>query len=134
MSDPNQLEVYKQRYETYRHLDKLRWQLLTVLGSIFSAAAIVLRATSGPTEWWFSLALGVSLLFIAWLIFRINTGIIQNQKVLRKAGQAIGDDAIPDVSNRWLAASHWLVMVSGLSGIAFVLWGINTLAQMRIFG
>ncbi len=28
MADQNDLEIYKQRYETYRHLDRLRWLML----------------------------------------------------------------------------------------------------------
>jgi hypothetical protein len=53
------LEIYKQRYEVWRHFDKLRWQLVQLLVAIFSASALVVRATEGAIEWWFTLALSV---------------------------------------------------------------------------
>jgi hypothetical protein len=44
------LEIYKQRYETYRHLDKLRWQILQIVVAVGSAAVLTLRATPGQVQ------------------------------------------------------------------------------------
>ena len=30
MATPEKLEIYKQRYDTYRHLDRLRWQIFQI--------------------------------------------------------------------------------------------------------
>ena len=30
MATTEALEIYKQRYDTYRHLDKLRWQMFQI--------------------------------------------------------------------------------------------------------
>ena len=49
MTDEN-LEIYRQRYETYRHFDKLRWQMLQILVAIASATALLLRYTTGTLE------------------------------------------------------------------------------------
>ena len=52
MATPEQLEVYKQRYETFRHLDRLRWQMLQI--SVAVAPLIIAfgaRTDAGPV-WW----------------------------------------------------------------------------------
>ncbi|MCY3996752.1 MAG: hypothetical protein OXF07_11460 [Rhodobacter sp.] len=48
------LEIYRQRYETFRHLDRLRLQMLQILVAVGTATTLVLKATSGPPEWWLS--------------------------------------------------------------------------------
>ena len=53
MADQNDLEIYKQRYETYRHLDRLRWLMF------LAAVGVVL----------FYLLLGGAMLgWIGWLV------------------------------------------------------------------
>jgi uncharacterized membrane protein YiaA len=71
----------------------------------------------GKPEWWFSGAIGIILMVIAWVSFSINTGIRANGSYLREVGKRIGDESIPDVSNKWKASSHWIaifVLVIGL--------------------
>ena len=36
MAEQENIEIYRQRYETFRHLDKLRWQMLQILVAIGS--------------------------------------------------------------------------------------------------
>ena len=114
MSEEN-VEIYRQRYETFRHLDKLRWQMLQLLVAIASATALILRSTSGDIEWWFYFFLGVALVIIAFVMFRIGGGIRKNAETLKKAAEIIGDHGMPDVSNKWKSIAHWIsVIVMGL--------------------
>ena len=124
MTDKN-LEIYRQRYETYRHFDKLRWQMLQILVAIASATALLLRYTTGTLEWWFFCLLGASLLIIGFVMIRIGDGIRANNKVLKKVAKAIGDNRIPTVSNPWKSVAHWisvLVMVLGTFLLGKSIW------------
>ena len=41
MATNEELEIYKQRYETFRYLDRLRWQMLqiaVIVGSLILAS------------------------------------------------------------------------------------------------
>ena len=124
MTDEN-LEIYRQRYETFRHFDKLRWQMLQILVAIASATALLLRYTAGTLEWWFFCLLGTSLLIIGFVMMRIGNGIRANNKVLKKAAEAIGDNGIPTVSNPWKSVAHWIsvsVMVLGTFLLGKSIW------------
>ena len=124
MTDEN-LEIYRQRYEAFRHFDKLRWQMLQILVAIASATALLLRYTAGTLEWWFFCLLGASLLVIGFVMIRIGNGIRANNKVLKKAAKAIGDNGIPTVSNSWKSVAHWisvLVMALGALLLATSIW------------
>ncbi|MGR3290042.1 MAG: hypothetical protein ACU0C9_02435 [Paracoccaceae bacterium] len=121
MTSENTAEVYRQRYETFRHLDKLRWQMLQILVAIGTATALVLRATPGAPEWWFYALIGGSLVMIGWIISKINQGLRKNQLALQAAAETVGDMNIPNVSNKWKATSHWLSIGTSALG-AFLLW------------
>ncbi|WP_428543304.1 hypothetical protein [Profundibacter sp.] len=123
------VEIYNQRYETFRHLDKLRWQMLQLLVAIATATALVLRSTSGEIEWWFYLLLGIALVTLAFVMLRIGSGIRNNAKALKVAAEAIGDNGMPDVSNEWKSIAHWIaVFVLGLGafliGTAILMAGV----------
>ena len=122
-------DIYNQRYETFRHLDKLRWQMMQLLIAVASATALVLRSTSGEIEWWFYLLLGTALVTLAFVMLRIGSGIRNNAKALKEAAEAIGDNGMPDVANEWKSVAHWiavLVMVLGafLIGTAISMAGV----------
>ena len=119
MTDEN-LEIYRQRYETYRHFDKLRWQMLQILVAIASATALLLRYTTGTLEWWFFCLLGTSLLIIGYVMIRIGNGIRANAKILKKAAEVIGDNGIPAILNPWKSVAHWIsVLVMALGALLF---------------
>lgn len=52
------IEVYRQRYETWRHLDKLSWQLVQFLIAIGSAAAITIRVIPNAIDGLFWIFMG----------------------------------------------------------------------------
>jgi len=119
------LEIYRQRYETFRHFDKLRWQMLQILVAIASATALLLRSTTGPIEWWFYCLLGVSLLIVGFVMIRIGSSIRTNASVLKEAAEALGDEGMPDVSNQLKSVAHWIavsVMILGVSLVGTSFW------------
>lgn len=124
MNDEN-IEIYRQRYETFRHFDKLRWQMLQILVAVASATALLLRSTTGSIEWWFYCLLGMALLIIGFVMIRIGSGIRANSSILKNAAAAIGDDGMPDVSNQWKSVAHWIaisVMILGASLFGTSIW------------
>ena len=118
-------EIYAQRYETFRHLDKLRWQMLQLLIAVASATALVLRSTAGPVEWWFFALLGFALVAIAFVMIRVGEAIRRNTTVLKSAAEAIGDDDIPDTSNKWKSIAHWLAVFVLILGAGLLVMAIQ---------
>ena len=119
--EDSHIEIYRQRYETFRYFDKLRWQMLQLLVAIGTATALVLRSTQGKVEWWFYLLLGSALTFNAIILFRVNSGLRANSIVLQKNAKEIGDDSIPDVSDKIKSASHWLAVLILILGLGLII-------------
>lgn len=115
----NQIEVYKQRYETYRHLDRLRWQMLQIA---VGAGSLILAFAGGDSEpaWWIFAAVGLLLIIFGSVMLRIGHGINMNGKVLSKAASAVGDVDIPSTSKRWKSVSFWVACVLIVLGSACV--------------
>ncbi|WP_337660568.1 hypothetical protein [Anderseniella sp. Alg231-50] len=111
LGSESDIEIYRQRYETFRHLDRLRWQMLQLLIALGTAVTFVLRTTSAPSQWWFFGLVGAILGTIGFVMFRINSGARQNGRVLSQIGKRIGDDSIPNVSGKWRTTSHWTAVL-----------------------
>ena len=99
--------IYEQRYETYRHLDNLRWFIFQIAISVVAG----ILALQGQDQMPSILPIGLLLFSSGLLIAKINNGIDENNIVLRDAGIKIGDTSIPDPSGRnkcqsvsWLTA------------------------------
>lgn len=118
--EDSEIEIYRQRYETFRHLDKLRWQMLQLLVAVASATALVLRSSKGPIEWWFYSLLGFSLVVISVVMMKIGTGIRTNSQVLKRVASNVGDTGIPDVSSSWRSVAHWLSVSVCIIGSALL--------------
>ena len=130
----NEIEIYRQRYETYRHLDKLRWQMLQITVAIGSIFALILRTTNGAPEWWFIGGLGLALLANGSAMLRINNGIKENGRVLQEFGKKIGDISIPNITPKWNASSHWLAILILLFGGACLIFAAMKFNQNIIGG
>jgi len=105
-----QLEIYKQRYETFRHLDKLRWQMLQIAVATGSLVLVFGKDGSKP-EWWVWVAIGMILLILGFAMMQIGNGIRKNGKVLHNAGNAIGDVNIPKQLSNWRSISFWIALI-----------------------
>ena len=112
------LAIYKQKYDTWRHLDSLRWQ---VPGVVFASSAVILgfaRQPDGLPSRWVMVLYGIFVLMSAWLMLRIGHNLAQNNKALRSAAFTIGDHSIPKPPRR-LSASNWgiifLLMLGAIS-------------------
>lgn len=124
MNQENTLEIYKQRYETYRHLDRLRWQMVQISVAVFTATALIIRVSNGNIEWWFTSALGAALIAISFSMSKISDGLRANQLVLKAAADTIGDHNIPDVSQKRRSVFNWISYSIGALGLIFLLTSI----------
>ncbi|MCY4259010.1 MAG: hypothetical protein OXC91_01940 [Rhodobacteraceae bacterium] len=122
MTGDRDMEIYRQRYETFRHLDRLRWQMLQLLIALISGTALVLKATTGPIGCGVFSLLGIALVLVAFVMHRISSGLRKNGRVLQQIGRALGDHEIPDISNPWHSIAHWLMLLVGLAGIGLAVW------------
>ena len=122
MTKENNIEIYRQRYETFRYFDKLRWQMIQILVAIFSATVLIIRLTGDDLQWWFYFAIGVSLVLLSWVMHNVNAGLKDNSIILSKAAQAIGDHGIPDVSKKSTSVSYWITKIVGIVGVFMIIW------------
>lgn len=124
MEQSKNVEIYQQRYETFRHLDKLRWQMLQIG---IAAGSIVLAFGKGndtQPEWWTWVAVGVVLFISGLAMMKIGAGIKRNAEVLSKAGAMIGDTDIPVPTSKFSGVAFWIAFVMMLTGITFVIYPI----------
>ena len=68
MATNEELEVYKQRYETYRHLDKLRWQMLQIAVAVGLLVLAFGKGDSIGPDWWTLAVVGVLLLIFGFVM------------------------------------------------------------------
>ena len=116
MATIDEIEVYKQRYETYRHLDRLRWQMLQI--AVGAGSLILAFARSGcEPDWWIFAVVGLLLMIFGLAMLRIGQGINMNGQVLSKAATLLGDVDIPATSNRWKSVSFWIACILIIFGI-----------------
>ena len=122
MSDAK-IEIYRQRYEVWRHLDKLRVQMIQILIAVGSGAAVTVRLSpefAGSSFW---ILIGGSVFAIAVVMGRVSDGIRANNKVLKEAGSAVGDIGIPDNSDLNKSFMHWLTLAIGAAGLGLIVKG-----------
>ena len=126
MATPAEMEIYRQRYETYRHLDRLRWQMLPIAGGAGAAILAFARYRSEP-EWWVFLGVGLLLTISGVAMLRIGQGINKNGEVLRKVAAVIGDDDIPSVGKWYKSVAFWISWTMVVLGAGCLLTAFFTL-------
>ncbi len=125
MTKKENVEIYNQRYETFRHLDRLRWQMLQIgiaAGSILIAFS---DDSGGKIVWWALLTVGIVLLSSSVAMMRIGSGIKANAEVLRAAGLAIGDEGIKVAKSQWRGVAFWVALFMMIAGGICVITAIS---------
>lgn len=110
MVTPEKLEIYKQRYDTYRHLDRLRWQIFQIAVGAGTLTLAFARGAGKP-DWWVFTIVGLMLCLFGIVMWRIGRGIKKNGEVLSKIGSELGDNFIPVVTNWWKSVSQWIAVI-----------------------
>ena len=115
------LELYKQRYDTFRHLDRLRWQMFQI-AALTAAFVLGFKGTPADLSWYSWAGIGLVFCLLGESSRKIREGIITNSEVLRKLGNEVGDTDIPEGTKRGIA--YKIIIALFLAGIACIVAGI----------
>ncbi len=100
------LEIYRQKYEVFRHFDNLRRHLPTFT---LGAGTLLLAFATGKDQapsWWSYVVFGLLALFSSFAVSRVRDGITKNHAALVKVAKLIGDTDIPERARH--GATWWL--------------------------
>lgn len=127
MADEKVLEIYRQRYATFRHLDRLRWQLplLPTLGGSSIAWASATNGSVSPV-WW--VILGWMFFIIGAVMEKMRKGLDKNNEVLRVVADQIGDKCIPPESKPWRSTAGLIARSLIILGVIYSIIAIYLFA------
>lgn len=111
MENNKTLEIYKERYATFRHLDRVRWQLLQISVGAVSLALVFTANDNVSPAWWAFLGLGLMFIIFGMAMEKIRKGLNKNNEVLRNVATQIGDEGIPPVSKPWQSIACWIAWI-----------------------
>lgn len=124
MATNEEIEIYRQRYETYRHLDKLRWQMLQISVAVAPLVLAFSVRNDQPPPVWSWIAIGIFLLITGWVMERMRTGLNNNSAVLRKYSEILGDADQPTLNEWKTSSAFWTAFGLRLIGIGSIIYGI----------
>ena len=134
-TDEKWVEIYKERYATFRHFDNLRWKSPTiVLGGGTALLGLAKTETQVYPPCWSLVVFSILCFLSAFLIFQIRKRIRINGVELARAGIKIGDTTIPNDTS-WKGASLWFMLflvVLGVASLLFVIFLFNGLIQNTV--
>lgn len=115
------IERYRQRYETWRHLDKIRYQTVQLAIGIAGAIALVIRATGAGFPSWLWIVLAVIFGLLWQTLSKVNLAIRKNGDALNRFGKDVGDELLPDVSKKDRSVFFYIETSFGVLAIFFLL-------------
>jgi hypothetical protein len=121
------LEIYRQKYEIFRHFDRLRWQLPTIALPAGGAVLGLASDEVGWPVWWALLLFGFMSGLVGFAIFRIRIGIHRNHDCLLKIAPQIGDYSVLKLK-KCCGATWWFALFMVTLGVTSTVLGI-----LRIF-
>lgn len=124
MASNEEIEIYRQRYETYRHLDKLRWQMLQISVAVAPLVLAFSVRNNQPPPIWSWVAIGIFLLITGWVMERIRTGVNKNATVLKKYSEILGDADQPDINGWKTSSAFWTSFALRAVGAGSIAYGL----------
>lgn len=117
------LEIYRQKYEVFRHFDRLRWQLPTI--ALPAGGAVLGLATDdlGWPDWWALILFGFMSSLVGFAIFRIRKGIHKNHDCILEIASQIGDYSVLKLKKRF-GATWWFALFMLILGVTSFALGI----------
>lgn len=117
MDPADRQQIYTQRYETYRHLDRLRWQMFQLAVVMGSGVLAFGKATEAAPEWWVLATAGLLFASFGIVMERIRHGIARNGEMLKVAAEHIGDTGIPIAAPWRKNISFWIAIALIAAGL-----------------
>lgn len=128
------IEIYKQKYENFRHFDRLRWQAPGIAFAI-AAGVVAFSAREGTSPWVRSvllIVLGILICLCAFTMRRIGVQLEVNTQVLDAAAKLIGDETIPKPQRH--GATWFFQLFLSIVGSGCLVAGIVVFAKALIYG
>ena len=125
MGTKENLEIYQQRYNTFRHLDSLRWQMLQTALATSGVVLAFGKDSNLANNSWPWIVVGIILTILGGARLRMDFGVADNGRALTKASEAIGDKNIPAPGIWHKSISVWislLMICVGLITIGITPW------------
>lgn len=107
---PHLIEIYQQRYETFRHFDQLKWNMVQVailLGG--GVGAIFGFEDEKNIQRILLFIIGIAFWLTASSIYSIDQGIQKNNSVLKEVANKIGDHGIPSHKQSYKRVTTWVI-------------------------
>lgn len=119
------LEIYKQRYETFRHLDKLRWHMLQMALAIGAIVISFAQHDGGRFSHFSYVFCGVAMILLSVAMERIGSAIRANGEILSTCGASIGDNKIMSPKGRLSSSAFWIALTIGIFGSLLAVFGVT---------
>ena len=123
----NDLEIYKQRYDTFRHLDRLRWQMFQIA---VITASLVMGIKGEPLAnlhgviW---VGMGTLFVFLGFAKLKISEEIMRNYFALKDSGRKIKDTYIPDGTKSGITSAITAALL--VTGYIFIRIGLSKIFE-----
>jgi hypothetical protein len=118
------LERYRQRYETWRHLDRVRYQIIQFAIAALAAFALFVQGTNGSIHPLALISLSLIFFFLSKVLSKVNDGIAVNGSALRDYGLEVGDERIPVVSDRKSSIFYYTEWALLFCSALVFFWGV----------
>ena len=123
MATKEELEVYRQRYETYRFHYKLEWQFLQV-GVAIGLVTLGLGEQAFNPQWWQFIIGGGVFLGFSYAMQRVARAITDSRSSFVCYARLVGDDRVGEIGSWRSSAAVWGRIILHSSGVILVVWGI----------
>ncbi|WP_299192201.1 hypothetical protein [uncultured Litoreibacter sp.] len=117
-------QAYSERYATWRHLDGIRYQIIQLSIAFIGAVVILTDIGDGSFPPWMYFLIGLVYLALWGVLAKVNSAIRGNGAALREFGKTIGDDKLPDVSQKERSVFFYIELGYFLLGATFLLAAI----------
>ena len=136
MATKEELEIYKQRYETFRFFYRLEWQLLQV-GVVIGLGLLALgvERDSGNLNNWQFLAGGGVFLGFSYAMHRMAIGTRKNHPSWMHYARRVGDANVREMGSPWKSAAvQARMLLFSAGGILIIVGVVGVCSANRIHG
>lgn len=121
MSNERRPEAYSERYATWRHLDRIRYQIIQLAIAFIGAIALIADVDNNRLPIWICLLVGIVYMALWGILAKVNSAIRGNGDALREFGKTVGDDRLPDVSKKDRSVFYYIEIGFFVLGLTFIL-------------
>ena len=123
MATKEELEVYRQRCESYRFHYKLEWQFLQV-GVAIGLVTLGLGEQAFNPQWWQFIIGGGVFLGFSYAMQRVARAITDSRPSFVCYARLVGDDRVQEIGSWQKSAAVWGRIILHSTGVILIVCGI----------